>query len=81
MASQWRGESSFSHLERQRSTVAAGDGGTIQVDLSDGGSLLRRSVRPASLVQKRRCYVLELAEGSPWPRTPMGGGAACGGSS
>jgi hypothetical protein len=61
--------------------VAAGDGATIRVDHADGGSLLQRSVRPVSLVQKQRCDVLEHAEGSPWPRTMMGGGTACSGGS
>jgi hypothetical protein len=63
MASQWRGESIFAHLERRRLTVVAGDGSTIQVDLGDDGSLLQRSVHPVSLVQKRWCDILELAEG------------------
>jgi hypothetical protein len=40
MASQWRGESVFAHLERWRSMVAAGDSGMIQVDLGDSRSLL-----------------------------------------
>jgi hypothetical protein len=63
MASQWRGESIFAHLERRRLTVVAGDGSTIQVDLGDDGSLLQRSVHPVSLVQKRWCDILELAKG------------------
>jgi hypothetical protein len=75
MALQWRGESIFAHLEWQRSTVAAGDSGTIRVDLGDGKSLLRRLVRPVFLIQKRGCDVLELIEGSSWPRTLTGGGA------
>jgi hypothetical protein len=41
MASRWRGESVFAHLERRWSTVTAGDGGMIQVDLGDSRSLLR----------------------------------------
>jgi hypothetical protein len=61
--------------------VAAGDGGMIRVDHADGGSLLQRSVHPISLVQKQRCDILELAEGSPWPRTTMGGGTTCSGGS
>jgi hypothetical protein len=51
MASRWRGESVFAHLERWRSTVAAGDGGMIRVDHGDSGSLLRRLGCPIFVVQ------------------------------
>jgi hypothetical protein len=51
MASQWRGESVFAHLVRQWSTVAAGDGGTIRVDLGGSRSLLQRLGCPVFLVQ------------------------------
>jgi hypothetical protein len=40
MASRWRGESVFAHLERRWSMVVAGDGSMIRVDLGDSRSLL-----------------------------------------